>query len=172
MRTMESRLRGHLWPIAATLITFVIAANAGRLGSTQVMNARFSPLRMPVNAVSFLNDAMVGPESADRSRARTTTGPIFSPDYWGGYLIYRLFPRAQVVVDDRHDFYGEAFLRPYLTTIHAEPGWEDFLRVHHVSCVVLPRDSALATVLTNTTSWKKIYGDAVSTVFVPTPARE
>ena len=55
-------------------------------------------------------------------------GPILSPDYWGGYLIYRLYPAVRVVVDDRHDLYGAEFLKSYLRMVHVEQGWEEFLR--------------------------------------------
>ena len=71
--------------------------------------------RFPVAAVDYLEKHDV-------------QGPLVSPDYWGGYLIYRLYPRVRMVVDDRHDFYGETFLKSYLKMVHVEPGWQDFLR--------------------------------------------
>ena len=40
--------------------------------------------------------------------------PIFCPDLWGGYLIYRLYPQTEVLVDDRHDLYGDQFFKDYL----------------------------------------------------------
>jgi hypothetical protein len=93
-------------------------------------------------------------------------GPLVSPDYWGGYLIYRLNPRVRMVVDDRHDFYGEEFLKSYLKMMHVEPGWGDFLQQHQVRCVVVPKGSALANVLVENTGWQPIYGDDVTVVFV------
>ena len=108
---------------------------------------------MPVDAVNFIQ----------RQQLRVA---IFSPDYWGGYLIYRLSPRDKVVVDDRHDFYGENFLAAYLTTMHVEPGWESF--IHWRNCLLLPRRSALAAVLLNTPEWKIAYSDDLAVIFVPT----
>jgi hypothetical protein len=70
------------------------------------------------------------------------------------------------VVDDRHDFYGEAFFKSYLKMVHVERGWQDFLRDHEASCLLLPRDSALANILLERREWKPIYEDAVTTVFV------
>ena len=49
--------------------------------------------------------------------------PVFCPDSWGGYLIYRLYPETKVVVDDRHDLYGEQFFKQYLKAVRIEPGW-------------------------------------------------
>jgi len=116
------------------------------------MNARFDPQRMPTDAVNYIVNHDV-------------KGPVLSPDYWGGYLIYRLHPKEKVVLDDRHDLYGADFFKSYLRLIHAEPGWEDFLREHQASCIVVPKQSALATVLTESAAWKPIYADSVALVF-------
>jgi hypothetical protein len=150
MAAVDSTLRGHLWPILATIATFVIAANGGRIGSSVVADAHFDPQRMPVEAVNFLERAGV-------------KDPIFSPDYWGGYILYRLYPRNQVAIDDRHDFYGEPFLRDYLRAMHVEPGWENFLKGQ--SWLVLPSKAALTVVLDKTPEWKAVYSDEVATVF-------
>jgi hypothetical protein len=152
MAALDATMRGHLWPIAAAVATLVIAMIGGRVGSTVLMDAHFDPQRMPVDAVSFVTKAGI-------------RGPVFSPDYWGGYLIYRLYPQNKVVIDDRHDFYGEPLLEMYLRTIHVEPGWEDFLKGR--SCVLLPRKNALTEILLKTPEWKVIYSDDVATVFLP-----
>jgi hypothetical protein len=151
MRVMESRMRGHFWPALGILFTLYIAASRGRLDSTLLMNAHFDPHRMPADAVNYIVNHNV-------------KGPILSPDYWGGYLIYRLYPREQVVLDDRHDLYGEDFFKSYLKLIHAEPGWNDFLLQHQSSCILLPKQSALATVLTENHHWRPVYSDSVAVV--------
>jgi hypothetical protein len=70
-----------------------------------------------------------------------------------------------VAVDDRHDFYGEQFLKSYLKTMHVEPGWKDFLDQHPVRYVIIPKDSALANILAETPSWQSIYSDDVAIIF-------
>ena len=152
MHAVDSNLRGHLWPIVATVVTLGIALNGGRIGSQKPMDAHFDPHRMPVEAVNYL----------ESTGARAA---ILGPDYWGGYFIYRLYPHNRVVIDDRHDFYGEEFLKPYLTMMHVEPGWEQFLKDHD-SCVVMPRRSALAAIMSKTPAWKIVYSDDVAVVFV------
>jgi hypothetical protein len=156
MAAVEMRMRGHAWPIIVVIFTFGIAMNGGRVGSDQIMDARFDAKRMPVRAVDYIEKSGV-------------QGPILSPDYWGGYLIYRLnrYPGSapRVVVDDRHDLYGEKFLKSYLKMMHVERGWEEFLRDHPVSCVLLPRDGALANVLLKIPEWKAVYQDEVAVVF-------
>jgi hypothetical protein len=153
MSAIELELRGHLWPVAAIVLTLAVAANGGRVGSARLMDAHFSPARMPVAAVNYLKQS-------------DGKGPVLAPDYWGGYLIYRLFPRALVVVDDRHDLYGPEFLESYLKFIRAEPGWENFLREHDAACLILPRDAPLSSLLARIGGWKTIYTDDVAIVFV------
>jgi hypothetical protein len=157
MKTIELSLRGHLWPLAAIVLTCWIAAHGGKLGARALMDAHFDAKRFPVRAVDYLEKQEVH-------------GPLVSPDYWGGYLIYRLYPRVRVVVDDRHDFYGEEFLKSYLKMMHVEPGWEEFLQQHQAPCMVVPKDSALANILAETPGWQPIYGDDVAVVFVRRPA--
>ncbi len=160
MATVESELRGHgwpvfiwpvmIWPVMAIIATFAVAFNGGRVGASQIMDAHFDPKRMPVAAVDFL----------ERHQLATA---ILSPDFWGGYLIYR---HITVVVDDRHDMYGEDFFRSYLKMIHVEDGWQQFLAAHPARCVLLPKDAALANVLEETPGWKPIYSDDVAIAFV------
>src|SRR5271168_336819 len=133
MEAIELNLRGHLWPIAAVALTCWIAAHGGKLGATPLVDAHFSAKRFPVAAVDYLEKENLEKENMQ--------GPVASPDYWGGYLIYRLYPRVRMVIDDRHDFYGEEFLKSYLKMIHVEPGWEDLLLQHQVRCVLAPKDS-------------------------------
>jgi hypothetical protein len=153
MEAVEFSLRGHLWPIAMVLLTCWIAAHGGKLGAKPLMDAHFDATRFPAAAVDYLTKEDV-------------QGPLVSPDDWGGYLIYRLYPRVRMVIDDRHDFYGEQFLKSYLKMVNAEPGWQDFLQQSRAHCVVVLKDSALANLLEETAGWKAIYSDEVATVFV------
>jgi hypothetical protein len=153
MEAVEFSLRGHLWPIAMVLLTCWIAAHGGKLGAKPLMDAHFDATRFPAAAVDYLAKEDV-------------QGPLVSPDDWGGYLIYRLYPRVRMVIDDRHAFSGEQFLKSYLKMVNAEPGWQDFLQQSRAHCVVVPKDSALANLLEETAGWKAIYSDEVATVFV------
>jgi hypothetical protein len=155
MEAVEFSLRGHLWPIAMVLFTCWIAAHGGKLGAKPLMDAHFDAKRFPAAAVDYLTKEDV-------------QGPLVSPDDWGGYLIYRLYPRVRMVIDDRHDFYGEQFLKSYLKMMQAQPGWQDFLQQSRAHCVVAPKDSPLANLLEETAGWKAIHSDDVATVFVRT----
>ena len=163
MKAIELSLRGHVWPIAAIVFTCWIAAHGGKLGTARLMDAHFDTKRFPAAALDYL-------------QKQNVQSPLLSPDDWGGYLIYRLYvypdpdPGIKVVIDDRHDFYGEDFLKSYLKMMHAEPGWEEFLE-HHPSRVIVPKDSTLANLLGVTAGWQRVYSDDVAVVFVQTPAK-
>ena len=152
MFAVEASMHGHLWIVAGILLTFAVVANGGRVGSDQWISAHFDPQRMPVRAADYL-------------RSQGATAPILAPDYWGGYLIYRFYPKTRVVVDDRHDLYGEQFFRSYLRFLHCEEGWSEFLREHRAGYIVVPRKSALAALLADSRGWKRIYADDVAVVF-------
>ena len=151
MSAVDSHLRGHFWPMFATAVVLLLAANGGRAGSALLMNAHFDPEKMPVEAVNFIQQSGV-------------KVPVLSVDYWGGYLIYRLYPHNKVVIDDRHDMYGEPHLRFYLAMVRGEPGWEGLLKGH--SCLLVPRRAALAAMVSETPGWNSVYSDDVAIVFV------
>ncbi|HMH01963.1 MAG TPA: hypothetical protein VK555_11140 [Terriglobales bacterium] len=152
MTDMELRFRGHLWPALALLLGLLVCIQHGRLGGRQVMEAQFDAKRFPVQAVEVIAQ-------------RGIQDPIFAPDYWGGYLIYRFFPDPRVFVDDRHDLYGERFLKDYLKVMHVQPGWEKFLNERQVQWILAPGEGSLANILKETTAWKVIYEDSTAVLF-------
>lgn len=149
---MESRFRGHVWPAIAIAGGLWVCMHNGHFGSHQLMNAQFSKTRFPVEAADFI-------------RQQNIHEPIFAPDYWGGYLIYTLYPANQVFVDDRHDLYGSTFFRQYLTTVQVEPGWNDLLDHLNVRWVLVPCESPLANILKETPSWSVLYQDNTAVLF-------
>ena len=67
-------------------------------------------LRPPDSGPSTIRSSIPAPPSMlfRNSRARQR---VFTSDLWGGYMIYRLYPRTKVFVDGRSDMYGEAFAK-------------------------------------------------------------
>ena len=158
MGAQEMQLRGHLWPIVAVTVAFVVCLHGGRLGSHRLIQAQFDPRKMPVGAVNFLE--------AERSGARPITEPVFSTDAWGGYLIYRMYPERKVIIDDRHDLYGAERIRQYLVLKQGEPDWRKLLEQWRIRTAVLPADSTLANLLRELPQeWRTAYEDKVAVVF-------
>ena len=155
MAHTEQKFRGHLLPAAAVVLTAWICLHGGRLGEKQVVTAQFSSKRFPVHAVDFLATQGI------RSH-------VFNPDLWGGYLIYRLYPEYRVFMDDRHDFYGESFVRDYMKIRAIQPGWEEALNKYKVNWVLIRADSTLSNALKEIPAWKVIYDDGMAIIFART----
>lgn len=153
MGAQELQLRGHIWPVVSVGVALAICLQGGWLGSRQLIHAGFDPKAVPVGAVNFL----------EKERG---TGPVFSSDLWGGYLIYRLYPQRQVVVDDRHDLYGSDRFREILILMQGEPGWRDVLEKWKIHTALLPAGSTLASLLRQLPQvWRVQYEDSVAVVF-------
>jgi hypothetical protein len=159
MSAVEAGLRGHSWPIVAVLAACTVAVHGGQLGTHPVMNAHFDEHRFPVAAANYL--------TSNYLKENHLPDPILAPDYWGGYLIYRLYPETHVVVDDRHDLYGEQFFKSYLNMIRVERDWAGIMKEHSTRCIMVPRTSALANMLLQAPDWQPIYTDEVAIVFMP-----
>ena len=146
---VELGFGGHLWPIAAVALGLLLIAQPSQPGPPRWMDAQFDPRHMPAQA----SDLIV---------QRGIRDPIFAPDSWGGYLIYRLYPRNRVFVDDRHDLYGEVFLKDYLKAIRLTPDWDVFLKEKKVNWALLPAESSLANMLEETSQWDVVYRDGTA----------
>ncbi|MGB7583389.1 MAG: hypothetical protein WBM11_00995 [Terriglobales bacterium] len=146
MGRLEKSLYGHFWLVLVFVLGLWACTHQGRIGSTQFIHAYFDAKRFPV-------------EAAEVIAKRGIQGPIFSLDYWGGYLIYRLYPETRVVVDDRHDLYGDQFFKEYLKVVLVQPGWGETLDKLHVDWVLMPTYSPLANILRLKSGWATVYED-------------
>ncbi len=152
MGKMEMRFRGHLWPLAAVGFGLLVCVHQGRLGERRWMDAHFDAKHFPVQASEVILQ-------------REIHEPIFAPDVWGGYLIYRLYPQTKVFMDDRHDLYGADFLKDYLKAIRLTPDWDRFLNERRVNWVLVPAESALANMLEETSQWSVACRDGTAVLF-------
>jgi hypothetical protein len=152
MSVRDKLARGHLWPILFIVLGTVASLHAGRIGSYRLMDAHFSAPRFPVQAVTLIQEKGIHE-------------PIFAPDYWGGYLLYRLYPDNKVIIDDRHDLYGDEILRDYLKVTNIQPGWDDILRQMGANWVLMPEDSSLANMLNISPGWELAYSDKIAALY-------
>lgn len=107
----------------------------------------------PVSAVSFLQGHIL-------------PGRIFNSYDWGGYLIWRLYPKYRVFIDGRADLYGDAFLDQFAGTYQlSDPGWQETLNHWQIQTVVVPVDAPLGSALGLAPRWKQVYRDSQSVVF-------
>jgi hypothetical protein len=153
MEKLELSFQGHVWIVLAFVLGLWACMNGGRLGSVQLLNAYFDDKRFPV-------------EAAEVIAKRNIREPIFCPDQWGGYLIYRLYPQTKVLVDDRHDLYGDQFFKNYLKVVFVQPEWEKLLDEKKVNWILVQKNSSLGTILGQTPGWKLIHEDQTAMLFL------
>ncbi len=143
-----------LYRLNAALLALVALGAAARIAATlsPAAMARAEAERFPADAVAFLQQTR-------------PPGPMFNSYNIGGYLMYHLWPDYPVFVDGRTDLYDDAFLRDYLRTVNALPGWEERLARYGVRLAVLERDTPLAQTLAGAPGWQTLYADEQVTVF-------
>lgn len=107
--------------------------------------------KIPTAAVDFL-------------QAQVVKGELYNSYGWGGYLIWRLYPR-RVFIDGRADVYGDAFIEEFLRAYRANAGWAGTLERYNVGTVLIEPDAPLARQLAQDILWKRVYEDKVAVVF-------
>ncbi len=152
MTRLEGQLHGHVLAALAMAASVALVMNGGRVFSRQILCAHFDEKIFPVKAAQFI----AGRGIRDR---------LFSSDTWGAYLIYRLYPETEVYFDDRHDFYGEAFVKEYGKAILGSRQWREPLDRYHVKWVLMPVDSPLSSLLRESRDWHAEYDDGLAILF-------
>ena len=119
--------------------------------------ATFERTRFPADAVTFLEQSH-------------PIGQIFNAYSFGGYLIWRLYPKYRVYVDGRADLYGDSFLAHfnelYQGQVDPQP---EFLR-RDIRTVLVEPGAPIAGLLSITRGWRKLYQDALAVIYVRTDA--
>lgn len=152
MKALDVNLRGHTWIVLVLASGLWACSHQGKFGSTRLINAYFDDKRFPVQATDYIAEQRI-------------REPIFCPDSWGGYLIYRLYPETKVVLDDRHDLYGDEFIKQYLRIILVQPSWEKELDHMQVNWILVPRWSSLANILRLSPNWTTAHEDETAALF-------
>jgi hypothetical protein len=152
MTRLESQLRGHVPAAVVMAASVALVLNGGRVFSRQILSAHFDEKTFPVKAAQFVAQ-------------RRIRDHLFSSDTWGAYLIYRLYPGTEVYFDDRHDFYGETFVKEYGKAILGSRQWREPLDRYQVKWVLVPVDSPLSSLLRESHDWRAEYDDGLAILF-------
>jgi hypothetical protein len=100
-------------------------------------------------------------------RHNSLSGPMYNNYMFGGYLIYALGPEHRVFVDGRADIYEKGgVLADYAHISRVEPEAPALLKAYGVRFCLLARDEPLATLLSASGGWERVYADKVAMVFV------
>ncbi|MBI5944337.1 MAG: hypothetical protein HY864_08215 [Chloroflexi bacterium] len=145
LKRIDDQLRGILLPFLSVLmLAFASMQN-------EKLVYRFDPSIFPVHAVNWLEE---NPQD----------GNVFNYFTWGGYLLYREWPKVNVFIDGQTDFYGEALTREYERVISVSSGWETIFEKYDIKWVIIPRDSALANTLQTEHGWRILYSDNTAAI--------
>jgi hypothetical protein len=112
--------------------------------------------QFPVAAVGYLEHHAV-PE------------PMYNNYGFGGYLVWKRGPQHKVFIDGRGDLYERGgLLADYVHIADVKPEALILLRRYGIQSCLIQRDEALATVLSASPEWQRIYSDDRSALFVRT----
>ncbi len=135
-------------PIGAACL---LAALVGVLPLGQKRIADFNANDFPVAAAKLLE--------------KRPTARVFTFDQWGGYLIYRLYPKMQVFADGRSDFYGAEYGQDWVHALNGQFMWRNELARYSVNTVLVRVSDPLASVLKQTHDWISVFDDGRAIVF-------
>lgn len=120
---------------------------------------------------SDVNRSMFPVAALDRLGDQAVYGKVFNHMQWGGYLLWRLGPRASLYVDGR--MLDSSRLEPYRHMLWATPAGIELLRQEQFDMVMLPPSNrftgeryALIDYLRMRPEWHLLYQDRNAVVFV------
>ncbi|MFN8008925.1 MAG: hypothetical protein U0V70_18245 [Terriglobia bacterium] len=149
----ENQFKGVVYPLLATMALILIAVNQGKLLGTQVLNKNFDSEKFPVAAAAYLD-------------AHELQGNFFTTDQWGGYLIYRFYPKYPVFFDGRSDMYGEELMKDYFKLVNLEYDWKSVVDKFNIRWMLLPFDVPLPAALKDLPEWRVVYDDHQAIIFI------
>jgi hypothetical protein len=87
---------------------------------------------------------------------------VFSTDQWGDYLLWVNYPRQQVFIDGRSDFYQDELGKEYVAVLNAAHNWRDILEKYGVGTLLIPPDVPLAEFARVDSAWRVVSRDDVA----------
>ena len=148
----SASLKGHVLQTIIILSVTAITLAGGKVLGMPFMKYEFDKKKLPVEALEF----------AERNRIE---GRLFNTYHFGGYLIYKGFPRDGVFVDGRADMY-DAFLKNYFDVVDLKPEWKEVLERFDIDWILITANSPLSVLLLESDQWSLVYADKVSNIFV------
>lgn len=141
--------------IALSILLLVVApiiAASLRLRNSTIIQPMVEAREFPMAAAEFIN-------------SNNITQPIYNEYHWGGYLIWKLYPRYRVFIDGRADVYGDQVIEQFFKIHDGEGDWRRLLDHYGVHSVVVAPNTAIATLLREEKDWQKVFEDPDSVIF-------
>jgi hypothetical protein len=138
------------------LMTLILAAVMGFFPTRADLNGIMEK-EWPVRAVAYL-------------RQHPAPKPMFNTYGFGGYLIWQMSDVNKVFIDGRADIYVRTgVFTDYLTISRLGLPAPFLLNAYNVQSCLLETNEPLVTLLNDSPGWQKVYGDAVSVLYVRRP---
>ena len=80
-------------------------------------------------------------------------------------MVWRMYPNRPVFVDGRADVYGDDLIDEFLKTCKGDQKWRETLARYDIHTVLIEPGQALATILRDDHSWRKVYEDKQAVIF-------
>jgi hypothetical protein len=93
------------------------------------------------------------------------SGRLYNEFDWGGYCIWRFYPRQQVFIDGRCEVYFDGAWENHQAVHYAQADWEARLRGAQVDTLLVNPDSYLNRVLPTSHEWQRVYADPMAQVY-------
>jgi hypothetical protein len=136
----------------ALVLLFCLAAGM-RTASVLAENRSVEARLYPLDAIAYIEDHGLAGQR------------MYNSYNWGGYLIWRGY---RVFIDGRADVYMDELINEYLLAYQLRGDWRQPLDRYGVDYVFIERGASLATLLTASDEWTRVYGDDMAAIFVRT----
>lgn len=152
--------------ILALLLAAVFVYTGWAIHKTST-NSTAAPQELGMSLVERTNDAAIF------FKERELRGPIFNDYNIGSYLIFHLFPKERVFIDNRPEAYPASFFRDvYSPALGQEEKWQEIQGQYNFNVIFFSMQnlgSGEGTFLIrrlNDPDWSLIHADAYSVIFL------
>lgn len=109
--------------------------------------------KVPEEAVNFIENNHI-------------EGHIFNNYDYGGYLIYRLFPKQKIFIDGRADMYGDEFVEKYISIYYGDANWEKNFDEYNIQYIISGNNAPLRQLVLARGDFKLVYEDEYHSVLL------
>lgn len=132
--------------LTGCILGFVVA----RMMQIQSQQAQSEAANYPERAATFL-------------MGHVPEGPMLNSYDWGGYLIWRLYPKYPVFIDGRADVYGDSLINENIASYYLRNDWAEPIQEWGITTALLPLNAPLVQGL-RARGWKQVYADSQAVI--------
>jgi hypothetical protein len=151
-QSVLGRQQGNVVISVLLLIALPIVGAGVRLRNSSRIQPLVEARDFPYSAVEFMTSSNI-PQ------------PIYNEYHWGGYLIWKLYPRYRVFIDGRADVYGDQLIEEFFRIHDGAKDWRSLIDHYGIQSVVVSPDSAIASLLREDKSWRNVFEDQQTAIF-------